>query len=75
MTLKDRLIANGLSVKGVAERVGTPPAHLYNLLSGVRRPKYELAKKIEAATGGLIQWKEFFERDSPPHISSTTDAA
>ncbi len=69
--LKDRVLAQGMTVAEVAGRAGTPTAHMYNLLNRVRRPRPELAKSIESATGGLIRWTEFFEdpaavQDSPP---------
>lgn len=64
--LKERLLAGGYSVAGVAEAAGTPSAHLYNLLNRVRRPRYALAKRIESATAGLIRWTEFFEEPGTP---------
>lgn len=70
MDLKERILANGMTVEEVAQRAGTPTAHLYNLLNRVRRPRYELAAKIESATNGIIKWTEFFE--TPPSIHSST---
>ena len=67
MGLKERIIANGMSVAEVALRAGTPPAHLYNILSGVRTPRHGLAKRIASATGGLIHWTEFFPDDLSSH--------
>lgn len=61
MGLKDRLISNGLSVAEVAKAAGTPTGHLYNILNRVRRPRYELALKIEIACNGVIRWQEFFD--------------
>lgn len=68
MDLKDRILASGLSVAEVARRAGTPTAHLYNLLKGIRRPRFSLAKRIEAATDGLIRWTEFFDGPVPLHM-------
>lgn len=58
MGLKDRITNAGLTVKQVAEAAGTPSAHLYNILNHVRRPRPELAEKIEEATQGLISAEE-----------------
>lgn len=74
MSLKERILTHGLSVALVAKRANTPPAHLYNLLNRVRRPRVALAKRIEAATGGVIRWTEFFEdapaQEPPPVVAA-----
>lgn len=66
MGLKDRLFAAGLTVYGLADAVKTPPAHLYNILNGVRRPRLPLAKRIEAATGGAIRAAWLLGLEEPP---------
>jgi len=66
MNLKDRIIAQGMTVAEVAARAGTPTAHMYNLLNRVRRPRVPLAQAIETATGGVIKWTEFFETVAAP---------
>ena len=72
MGMKDRILAAGLTVAEVARKAGTPTAHLYNILCGVRRPRPELAKRIEAATGGLIRATELLGLD---HGSTTAEPA
>lgn len=70
MDLKQRIIASGLTVEAVARRAETPTSHLYNLLRGIRRPRIELAKRIELATDGLIRWVEFFDGPVPLHMEA-----
>jgi transcriptional regulator with XRE-family HTH domain len=75
MNLKDRLLASGMTVAEAAGRAGTPPAHLYNILNRIRRPKPPLAKAIEAATNGVIRAAVLLElepepSDPPPHQPS-----
>jgi len=43
-------------------------ASLHMVLSGKKRPSVDLAKRIEASTGGAIRWTEFFE--DPPAVKS-----
>ena len=59
MSIKDRIIASGQTVAEVAGRAGTPTAHLYNILAGVRRPRLELAEALETACSGVVTWAEF----------------
>jgi transcriptional regulator with XRE-family HTH domain len=75
MSLKDRLLSHGLSVSAVAQAAGTPTAHLYNLLNRVRRPRPELAMRIEAATNGLIPAWELLGLDPPAHQPSVDVAS
>jgi transcriptional regulator with XRE-family HTH domain len=69
MSLKERILSKGMTVAEVAARAGTPPAHLYNILNRVRKPRLDLALSIEAATGGVITWQELINpaasQDSP----------
>jgi transcriptional regulator with XRE-family HTH domain len=58
MSLKDRIIAAGLTVDEVAKAAKTPSAHLYNILNLKRRPRPELAEKIERACKGVITAEE-----------------
>lgn len=62
MTLKDRLVSHGISVQTLAKQLGVNRGHLHTVLTGWRgrRPCVPFAKKIEAATGGLIKWMEFY---------------
>lgn len=66
MGLKDILLASGQTVAEVARRAGTPPAHLYNILNRVRRPKPALAKAIENASGGVIEAAVLLELKAGP---------
>ena len=66
--MKDRLLASGQTVAEVATRAGTPVAHLYNILNGVRRPRPELAMKLERASRGVLRATEILgleAHDSP----------
>lgn len=55
MDLKSLLLASGQTVAEVATRAGTPTGHLYNILNRVRRPRPELAMKLEAASKGVLR--------------------
>lgn len=68
MSMKERLLASGQTVAEVAARAETPTAHLYNILNGVRRPRPELAMKLEAASRGVLRATELLgleHHDSP----------
>jgi hypothetical protein len=48
-------------------------SHIHSILKGARSPSVALAKRIEAATGGVIRWTEFFEEtpaQEPPPIAA-----
>jgi len=55
MGLKDTLLASGQTVAEVAARAKTPPAHLYNILSGKRHPRRGLAKRLQVASKGVLR--------------------
>jgi len=61
MNIKDRILASGQTVTEVANRAKTPPAHLYNILAGIRRPRLELAEALESACNGVVRWDEFMK--------------
>lgn len=73
MSMKDRLLASGQTVAEVATRAETPTAHLYNILNGVRRPRPELAMKLEAASRGVLRATELLGLE--PHSPSSPAAA
>ncbi len=69
--MKDRILASGQTVAEVANRAGTPVAHLYNILNRVRRPRPELAMKLEKASGGVLRATELLGlEDHGPSPSS-----
>lgn len=47
-------ISDPIAKVALAEACGTSPAYLYQLATGRRRPKANLAEKIEAATNGEV---------------------
>jgi hypothetical protein len=69
MSMKDRLLASGQSVAEVAARAETPTAHLYNILNRVRRPRPELAMRLEIASHGVLRATELLGIESPSSSS------
>jgi hypothetical protein len=63
MDLKDRLLAAGYTVYGVAGAAQTPPGHLYNILNRKRFPRRALARDLERACGGVITAAEWMGLD------------
>jgi hypothetical protein len=65
------------TVRSLAARVGCAEAHLHCILSSVKRPRKDLALRIEAATGGAIRaWELLGLPDGPaPVLPSHPDAA
>jgi len=52
--------------KGVfASRLGTSPSYLSQLLSGRRRPSYELMLRIEQETGGAVDLRSWSLSQQP----------
>lgn len=49
------------NIKALASTLGSDYSHLHHVLKGAIPPSVRLAKRIEAATNGLIRWTEFFE--------------
>ena len=49
-----KCVADAGGVKVFAELINVTPAAVYHYLSGYRRPKPEVALKIEQATGGRV---------------------
>ena len=74
-TLKDRIIASGQTVAEVARRANTPPAHLYNILAGNRRPRLELAEALETACNGVITLTEWLRANRRDQVPSSPPAA
>ncbi len=42
------------SKKDFADKIGTSPVYLSQLMSGVRKPSFSMARKIDTATDGLV---------------------
>lgn len=74
VSLKDTLLASGQTVAKVAAAAGTPPAHLYNILNRVRRPKPKLAKAIESASHGVIRAVWLMDLEPGPDHSPSPEA-
>jgi hypothetical protein len=57
------------SVRSLAARVPCAEAHLHCILSRLKRPLPDLAKRIEAATHGAIRaWELLGLPDGPPPV-------
>ena len=64
MTLNDWLSAHQVRPMQFAQTVGVTHVTVYRLLNGKRRPSWDLAKRIESATGGAVRPEDLFERRS-----------
>lgn len=70
MTLSDYL--NGKKHSEFARKIAISPAYLSQILSGQRRPAYDLMWKIENETGGAVGLADWPRREKE---KKQTDAA
>jgi len=54
MKFKTLAQKSGLSLKKIADGIGTSPVYLSQINTGVRRPSLELCERIEKFTNGAI---------------------
>ena len=61
MDFRDRIWADGKTLAEVARKVGVQEAHFHRCVSGRAPMSLALARRIDAATSGLIRWYEWFQ--------------
>ncbi len=66
MRLKTWLKMNNITQKKASEALGISRGYFSEIVSGKRRPNPNLARKIEAFTGGHVKTMELIYPDSPP---------
>lgn len=49
------------NIRLLSRQIGCDYIYLWRVLSGIRTPSVPFAHRIEAATGGLIRWHDFFD--------------
>lgn len=62
MELSEYIKAQGLTPSGFAEQIGVPPSTITRVMSGKRKPGFDLLEKIHAATNGAVEPNDFLPR-------------
>ena len=60
MQLSAYMQAHQLKPKDVAKMLGVTVAAISRYLNGTRKPKPDVVVKIDAATGGIVTWADFY---------------